>query len=72
MQVQSVIINNKKYNLEQAVNFLVRNNFKYNKIDKTLNFWRFRQQDPSILRRKGLNHYVNKEISDGISLILAY
>jgi hypothetical protein len=71
-KVQSVIIDNKKFDLQQAVNFLVKNNFKYNKVDKTVNYWRFRQLDPSKLRKEGYNHYRNKEISDGISFILAY
>jgi len=71
-KVQSVILNNKKFNLEQAVNFLANNNLKHSKVDKTQSYWRFRQLDPSKLRKEGFNHYRNKEIADGISLILAY
>jgi hypothetical protein len=71
-KIQSIILNNKKFSLEQAVNFVAKNNFKHNKVDKTLNYWRFRQLDPSKLRKEGFSHYRNKEISDGINLVLAY
>jgi hypothetical protein len=71
-KVQSVIIDNKKFDLQSAVNFLVRNNLKHNKVDKTINFWRFRQINPAELRREGYNKYVSKYIADGISFILAY
>jgi hypothetical protein len=71
-KVQSVILDNKKYNLTKAVEFLIRNKYKYSKVDKTLNFWRFRQLEPSSLRREGFNHYITKDISDGVKLVLGY
>lgn len=71
-KVQSVIIDNKKFDLKKAVEFLARNNLKHSKVDKTLNYWRFRQINPAELRKEGYTKYVNKPISDGISFILSY
>lgn len=71
-KVQSVIIDNDKYTLQQAVEFLHRNDFKYRKVDKTKNLWRFRQIEPSKLRKEGYTHYRTKEISPDISLVIAY
>jgi hypothetical protein len=71
-KIQSVILNNEKFSLKDAVNFLAKNNLKYWKVDRTTNYWRFRQLEPSELRKEGFNHYRNKEISDGINLVLAY
>jgi hypothetical protein len=71
-RIQSVLIDNRKYNLQEAVDFLVKNNFKYSKVDKTLNFWRFRQFEPAELRRKGFNTYINKKLNNGIGYIIAY
>lgn len=71
-KLQSVLLDNKKFDLKSAVEFLVRNNLKHAKTDKTLNYWRFRQEDPAKLRREGYNHYVTKEVSDGISFIFGY
>jgi len=71
-KVQSVIIDNKKYDLKTAIEFLVRNNLKFSKVDKTLNYWRFRQLEPARLRKEGFNHYITKDISDGIKFVLGY
>ncbi len=71
-KVQSVIIDNKKYDLQKAVEFLVRNNLKFSKVDKTANYWRFRQLEPAKLRREGYNHYTTKDISDGVKFVIGY
>lgn len=77
-KVQSVLIRkyddkgNDVYDLGRAVNFVLRNGFKVKKVDETRNFFRFRQEDPSVLRKEGYQHFVNKGIIDNVSLILAY
>jgi hypothetical protein len=71
-KVQSVLFKVDKFSLNEAVNFLARHNYKFTKVDKTKNFYRFRQIEPATLRRQGYNKYINKEISDGITFVLAY
>lgn len=71
-KVQSVLFNRKYFTLEKAVNFLANKNLKHTKVDKTENYWRFRQINPAELRAKGYTHYVNKEITQGLYLVLAY
>jgi hypothetical protein len=71
-KVQSVIIDKNKYTLQQAIEFLHRNNFKYNKVDITKNLYRFRQLEPAKLRKENYTHYRTKVISPEISLVIAY
>ena len=71
-KVQSIIFKSDKLSLKDAVNFLAQHNFKFSKVDKTKNFYRFRQLEPSVLRREGYNKYINKQITDGITFVLAY
>jgi hypothetical protein len=71
-KIQSVLFDNSKFTLENAANFLARNNFKYSKVDKTKNLLRFRQLNPAAIRKEGYNHYITKPISEGISLVIAY
>jgi hypothetical protein len=71
-KVQSVIIDKDKYTLQKAIEFLHRNNFKYNKVDITKNLYRFRQIEPAKLRKEGYTHYRTKQISPEISFIIGY
>jgi hypothetical protein len=71
-KVQSVIIDKNKYTLQQAIEFLHRNNYKYPKVDITKNLYRFRQIEPAKLRKEGYTHYHTKQISPDISLVIAY
>jgi len=72
-KVQSVII--KKVNgndLQKSANWIVQNGFQLKKVDETKNTFRFRQLNPANLRKEGYNHYINKPISNDVSLIIAY
>jgi len=72
-KIQCVVI--KKINnndLQKSTNWIVENGFKLNKVNETESSFRFRQINPEELRRYGYNHYINKSISNDVSLILAY
>lgn len=71
-KVQSVVIKKPNFNLDKSSNWIVRNGFQLKKVDETKNTFRFRQLNPASLRKEGFNHYVNKPISDDISLVIAY
>lgn len=70
--IQSVIINKNKYELIDAILYILKNNYKANKIDETNNYYRFRQIEPLLLENKGYNKYITTEIDEGIKLIIAY
>ena len=46
-EIQSIIFKKEIFTLENAIKWLVMNNFKYQKVDSKPNFWRFRQKEPS-------------------------
>lgn len=72
-KVQSVVI--KKINdndLNKSANWIIKNGFNLKKVDETKNTFRFRQLDPASLRREGYNNYINKPISNDVSLVIAY
>lgn len=71
-KIQSIVIKKPKYDLNEASNWIVRYGFELKKVDETKNTFRFRQLNPASLRKEGFNHYVNKPISDDISLVIAY
>ena len=63
-RIQSILFNRKYFNPLQAINWLDENNFKHYKIDITINFIKFRQIDPLMLKQEGFRHYHNKYILD--------
>jgi hypothetical protein len=70
--IQSVIFNKKNFNINQAINYLINNNYKVKKMDETKNYFRFRQISPITLKKKGYNSYITKNLKNGIELIIAY
>ena len=46
MIIQSVLFRNNVYNILDCLEWLKMHNLKSNKVDKTLNFYRFRQVSP--------------------------
>lgn len=70
--IQSIIFKKLVYNKRQAIQFLKKNGFRYNKLDETENFYRFRQLDPNQLKELGFSIVRTKEISNGISFIIYY
>jgi hypothetical protein len=71
-KLQSVLFSRQGYNLEDAVRWLVKNGFDVKKIDATQHYWRFRQLDPSKLRREGYNNFRTKMIEPHIKFIFGY
>jgi hypothetical protein len=71
--LQSILFNKKYYNIDESINFLIENKFKYNNVDEDKNYYRFRQYNPYYIKNKGYINYVSKKINnDKIILILAY
>lgn len=72
LKVQSVLIDRNMYNLRQAKSWIRKHEFResfYGKgVEKTENFYRFRQAAPRTFRK---DSYVTKEISEGVKLVLA-
>ena len=71
-KLQSVLFSRESFKLEDAVRWLVKNGFDVKKIDATLHFWRFRQIDPSKLRKEGYYTFRTKEIEPNIKFIFGY
>lgn len=57
-------------NLEQAKKW-IKWNYNLKKIDITDHFFRFRQLEPSYLKKIGYTNYRNKKLPNGIELIIA-
>lgn len=71
-KIQSVIFNKDKISLDKALDWLVVNGYKIKKTDETLTMYRFRQLEPSYLKRKGFTEYRMKHLDDIVSLVLVY
>jgi len=71
-KIQSVIFDKELFDLKKAVNWLYANNLKFKKADIKQNTIRFRQLEPSALRKEGYNHYAMKDITNGIKFVLAF
>ena len=73
-QLQSIIINKHKMNLDKAINWVIHHHHKINKIDETENEYRFRQQDPQYLKSLNYTKYRTIEIDPkhDIKFIIVY
>jgi phage antirepressor YoqD-like protein len=71
-KVQSVLFNKNKINLTQAIEWLEDNNYIIKKVDATKSLYRFRQINPSTLKKEGYTNYRNHKINDDIMLVLVY
>ena len=56
-KIQSILINNNKNNLSNAIKWVIDHNFKISKIDQTDNYFRIRQFSPDELEKKGYSKY---------------
>ncbi len=70
--IQSVIIDKNKYELIDALLYILKHKYKANKIDETLNYYRFRQVEPLKIDKKGYQKYKTVELDDGVKCIIAY
>jgi hypothetical protein len=74
-KIQSVLINNNIYTLDEATQWIKDNKFKIKQIDITDNYYRFRQLNPQYIERLGYNKYITKKLhpnNNDIELIIAY
>jgi len=71
-KVQSVVFNKDKIPLDKAFDWLVVNGYKIKKSDETETQYRFRQLEPSYLKRQGFTEYRMKLLNDVVSLVLVY
>lgn len=71
-KVQSIVFDKSQIDLDEAINWVVSHNDKVKKIDETETQYRFRQLEPSYLKRKGYTEYRTKELNDIVSLVIAY
>jgi hypothetical protein len=71
-QIQSVLFRRPYYSQEDAINTLKNMKGKLRKLDITPNFFRFRQLEPSNLKKRGYSEVRTKEITPNISFIIYY
>jgi hypothetical protein len=65
MKVQSILISKDLYSLDTAIKWLIKNNFKFDKVDITDNYFRFRQITPN-----PIYNYKTIDITQGIKFIM--
>ena len=71
--IQSVLMDKNKYELIDALLYILKNKYKADKIDESDKYYRFRQVEPLILDKKGFNKYKTiKGIEEGTKIIIAY
>lgn len=72
--IQSYLFPKANFSLDEAIEYAKLRNFKYNKIDVTTHFYKFRQYDPVYLKKKlhlpYIKTFLNKE--NGIRTIFFY
>jgi len=71
-KVQSVLFDKKKFNVNQAIDWLVNHNYKLMKIHETNKEIRFRQIPPNQLKKEGYLKFRNYSLNNGVILVLAY
>jgi hypothetical protein len=71
--IQSVLMDKNKYELIDALLYILKNKYKADKIDESDNYYRFRQVEPLILDKKGFDKYKTiKGLDEGTKIIIAY
>lgn len=50
MKIQSILLDKKYFNLQSALQWIIKHGFKHYKVDITKNKYRFRQQEPNSKR----------------------
>jgi hypothetical protein len=70
--IQSILFNKSIHKLPEALIYMIKNNYKINKIDETDDYYRFRQVEPNLLKKKGYTDYKTIEKDNGIKEIIAY
>ena len=70
--VQSVLVPKAKFTEHQAISW-VKQHFKVKKYndDQRINFYSFRQLEPTYLKQKGYTHYIEKRLKNAVLLVVA-
>lgn len=72
--IQSYLFPKENFTLTEAIEYAKLRNYKYNKIDVSTNYYRFRQYDPVYLKKKlqlpYIKTFLNKK--NGIRTIFFY
>jgi len=71
-KLQSILLSKEVFKLNDAVNWLEANKFKVKKLDATQNYWRFRQNEPSALRKEGFTTFRTTEVAPNVKFIFSY
>jgi hypothetical protein len=73
-KVQSILFNKDKNTLEEAVSFLKKHNYKNKGYDEKEDTYRFRQYNPSYLKRLDFTEYrtITIDKKKGIKFIIVY
>ena len=74
MTIQSIIFDKKKYSKAKAIYYLKMKGHKYNKIDETQNYYRFRQVTPMTAVKTNVIgvKYMTLDMKPGIKYIVYY
>ena len=67
VKLEMILINKLKYNLEQAIKYLDDNDYKYDDIEETKNYFKFRQ-----LQYDSNVKYYSKVINKDIKMVFVY
>lgn len=70
--IQSVLVDKNKNKLIDAILYILKNDYKINKVDESDKYFRFRQVEPLLLDKRGFNKYKTIKGDEGIKLIIAY
>jgi hypothetical protein len=73
-KVQSVIFDKSKNSLQTAYDFIEKHDFKNKGVDEKEDTYRFRQYNPSYLKKLGFTEYrtITIDKKNNIQLIIAY
>jgi hypothetical protein len=71
-KVQSVLFKRPNWTEQHACSWLAQNKFKNKGVDVKEDHFRFRQLNPSYIKKQGYTHFVTKTLPHGIDLIIAY
>ena len=65
--LEMIMFNKVEYDLDQSKQFLINNNYKYNDVEETKNYYKFRQCEFNANSK-----YFSKVLSNNIKMILIY
>jgi hypothetical protein len=71
-QIQSVLFRRPFFTEEEAIASLKNLGGKLRKIDRTPNFYRFRQLEPENLKKRGYNQVRTKKVSPNVEFVIFY